>query len=92
MTAFKLIPCPLAQTHQSLENNSQLRQLAKSNGPSRFVASPFIYCGHMYSFFKQEGAYADVVVKLGLVKLLTKRFDVCEEAYVMFVSTFRLLS
>lgn len=26
-----------------------------------------------------EGAYADVVVKLGLVKLLTKRFDICEE-------------
>jgi len=28
----------------------------------------------------QEGAYADVTVKLGLVKLLRKRFDVCEEA------------
>lgn len=28
----------------------------------------------------QEGAYADVTVKLGLVKLLQKRFDVCEEA------------
>ncbi|KDQ63665.1 hypothetical protein JAAARDRAFT_148241 [Jaapia argillacea MUCL 33604] len=27
-----------------------------------------------------EGAYADVVVKLGLVQLLKKRFDVCEEA------------
>lgn len=27
----------------------------------------------------QEGAYADVVVKLGLIKILTKRFDVCEE-------------
>ncbi|KAF8168022.1 ML domain-containing protein [Crassisporium funariophilum] len=27
-----------------------------------------------------EGAYADVIVKLGLVKLLTKQFDVCEEA------------
>jgi len=26
-----------------------------------------------------EGAYADVVVKLGLIKLLTRRFDVCEE-------------
>jgi len=30
----------------------------------------------------QEGAYADVTVKLGLVKLLTKTFDICEEAYV----------
>lgn len=27
----------------------------------------------------QEGSYADVVVKLGLIKLLTKRFDICEE-------------
>jgi hypothetical protein len=27
-----------------------------------------------------EGAYADVTVKLGLVKLLQKQFDVCEEA------------
>jgi len=30
--------------------------------------------------FYQDGAYADVTVKLGLVKLLQKRFDVCEEA------------
>ncbi|KAG8688405.1 Phosphatidylglycerol/phosphatidylinositol transfer protein [Ceratobasidium sp. 394] len=28
----------------------------------------------------EEGAYADVVVKLGLIKLLQKRFDICEEA------------
>ncbi|OAX42400.1 hypothetical protein K503DRAFT_847858 [Rhizopogon vinicolor AM-OR11-026] len=28
----------------------------------------------------EDGAYADVVVKLGLIKLLTKTFDVCEEA------------
>ena len=28
---------------------------------------------------QQEGSYADVVVKLGLIKLLTKRFDICEE-------------
>ncbi|TDL28316.1 hypothetical protein BD410DRAFT_737528 [Rickenella mellea] len=28
----------------------------------------------------EEGAYADVTVKLGLVKLLQKEFDVCEEA------------
>ncbi|GAA5832640.1 hypothetical protein JCM11251_001394 [Rhodosporidiobolus azoricus] len=26
-----------------------------------------------------EGTYADITVKLGLIKLLTKRFDVCEE-------------
>ncbi|EJT48753.1 hypothetical protein A1Q1_02219 [Trichosporon asahii var. asahii CBS 2479] len=28
----------------------------------------------------EEGAYADVTVKLGLIKLIQKRFDVCEEA------------
>ncbi|GFZ45257.1 Phosphatidylglycerol/phosphatidylinositol transfer protein [Saitozyma sp. JCM 24511] len=28
----------------------------------------------------EEGAYADVTVKLGLIKLLQKTFDVCEEA------------
>ncbi|KAF5390291.1 hypothetical protein D9757_002856 [Collybiopsis confluens] len=28
----------------------------------------------------EEGAYVDVTVKLGLIKLLTKQFDVCEEA------------
>ncbi|CAE6412853.1 unnamed protein product [Rhizoctonia solani] len=27
-----------------------------------------------------EGAYADVTVKLGLIKLLKKQFDICEEA------------
>jgi len=28
----------------------------------------------------EAGAYADVTVKLGLIKLIQKRFDVCEEA------------
>ncbi|KAF8481171.1 ML domain-containing protein [Russula ochroleuca] len=28
----------------------------------------------------EEGAYADVVVKLGLIKLLQKEFDLCQEA------------
>ncbi|PVF94518.1 hypothetical protein CPB86DRAFT_713134 [Serendipita vermifera] len=28
----------------------------------------------------EEGAYADVTVKLGLIKLLQKEFDICEEA------------
>jgi len=28
----------------------------------------------------EEGAYADVSVKLGLIKLLQKQFDLCEEA------------
>ncbi|QRV84531.1 phosphatidylglycerol/phosphatidylinositol transfer protein [Ceratobasidium sp. AG-Ba] len=28
----------------------------------------------------EEGAYADVTVKLGLIKILHKQFDICEEA------------
>ncbi|TFK57200.1 hypothetical protein OE88DRAFT_1730601 [Heliocybe sulcata] len=28
----------------------------------------------------EDGAYVDVVVKMGLVKLLSKRFDICDEA------------
>ncbi|KAF8323417.1 hypothetical protein DL93DRAFT_696760 [Clavulina sp. PMI_390] len=28
----------------------------------------------------EEGAYADVTVKMGLIKLLQKQFDICEEA------------
>ncbi|KZT30465.1 hypothetical protein NEOLEDRAFT_1126020 [Neolentinus lepideus HHB14362 ss-1] len=28
----------------------------------------------------EDGAYVDVVVKMGLVKLLQKRFDICDEA------------
>lgn len=30
----------------------------------------------------QDGAYADVTVKVGLIKLLQKEVDLCEEAYV----------
>ena len=33
--------------------------------------------------FAQEGAYADVTVKVGVIKLLQKEFDLCEEAYVL---------
>lgn len=43
----------------------------------RFFAVLQIFNNHL-----QEGAYADVSVKLGLIKLLQKRFDLCEEAYV----------
>lgn len=35
--------------------------------------------------FSQEGAYADVTVKLGLIKLLQKEFDLCQEAYVFVI-------
>lgn len=36
---------------------------------------------HASSFlFAQEGSIADVTVKIGLIKLLQKQFDICEEA------------
>jgi len=38
-----------------------------------------IYASGTVKQIIDEGAYADVIVKLGLIKLLTKRFDVCEE-------------
>jgi hypothetical protein len=37
-------------------------------------------CIHSYMTKLQEDSYANVVVKLGLVKLLSKKFDICEEA------------
>ena len=40
----------------------------------------------------QKGAYADVTVKVGLIKLLKKQFDVCEEAYVLIVTMIVLIS
>lgn len=30
--------------------------------------------------YTQDGAYADVVVKVGVIKLLQKEFDLCDEA------------
>jgi hypothetical protein len=35
-----------------------------------------------HSAMTQEGAFADVVVKIGVIVLLKKEFDVCDEAYV----------
>jgi ML domain len=43
------------------------------------------YRSHRSCSHFQEGAYADVTVKLGVVKLLSKEFDLCEEAYVFLV-------
>lgn len=36
----------------------------------------------------QDGAYADVTVKAGIIRLLHKEFDVCEEAYVVRLTYF----
>lgn len=36
----------------------------------------------------QDGAYADVTVKIGVIKLLQKEFDLCEEACVAIAYLF----
>ena len=47
------------------------------------LQAQFPYNPNRDHIFSQEGAYADVVVKLGLIKLLHKEFDLCQEAYVL---------
>ena len=37
-------------------------------------------CRESHNHAVQDGAYADVVVKTGPIKILQKEFDVCEEA------------
>lgn len=34
----------------------------------------------MYRHRIQEGAYVDVLVKVGVIKILQQEFDLCEEA------------
>jgi hypothetical protein len=40
--------------------------------------------------FLQWGAYANVTVKIGFIKLLQKQFDICEEACVLSCVTWLL--
>ncbi|KAF8601023.1 hypothetical protein BDV93DRAFT_446478, partial [Ceratobasidium sp. AG-I] len=45
-----------------------------------------------YNYFLHGGAYADLPVKLGLIKLLQKRYDIHEEASNLESSTTCLVS
>ena len=45
-----------------------------------------MYRTSLIGFPRQSGAYAKVAVKLGLIKILTKEFDICEEAKANNVS------
>ena len=40
----------------------------------------FLISRQSHNHAVQDGAYADVVVKTGPIKILQKEFDVCEEA------------
>lgn len=39
-----------------------------------------VYLFVSYALIEQDGAYVDVIVKVGAIKILQKEFDVCEEA------------
>ncbi|KAL8287453.1 hypothetical protein RQP46_003311 [Phenoliferia psychrophenolica] len=56
-----------------------IKSLKLSPDPPKPGHNLTIYATGTANSLIAEGAYADVVVKLGLIKLLTKRFDVCEE-------------
>jgi hypothetical protein len=58
----------------------QLKSLTVSPDPPQPGQDLTINASGYVSETIQEGSYADVTVKLGLVKLLTKKFDVCDEA------------
>merc|ERR1712000_323488 len=56
-----------------------IKSLEVKPDPPRPGEKLTIYASGTVHELVEEGAYADVVVKLGLIKLLTRRFDVCEE-------------
>ncbi|KAF8735486.1 hypothetical protein AX14_001982 [Amanita brunnescens Koide BX004] len=58
----------------------QLQSLEVSPDPPKAGQSLTVKAKANVQDVIEEGAYADVTVKLGLIKLLHKRFDLCEEA------------
>ncbi|KAK4705566.1 ganglioside GM2 activator, partial [Phenoliferia sp. Uapishka_3] len=56
-----------------------IKSLKLSPDPPKPGHNLTIYATGSANKLISDGTYADVVVKLGLIKLLTKRFDVCEE-------------
>ncbi|GAA99376.1 uncharacterized protein L969DRAFT_47873 [Mixia osmundae IAM 14324] len=57
----------------------ELESLAVSPDPPQAGKNLTVTATGTVKTMIDEGAYADVLVKLGYIKLLTKRFDVCEE-------------
>jgi len=57
----------------------EIKSLSVDPDPPKAGHKLTIYASGKVKQLIDEGAYADVVVKLGLIKLLTKRFDICEE-------------
>ncbi|KAK4057539.1 hypothetical protein OIO90_001608 [Microbotryomycetes sp. JL221] len=57
----------------------QIKDVRISPDPPKPGKNLTVYASGTVNSLIDQGAYADVTVKLGLIKLLTKRFDVCEE-------------
>ncbi|KAM0750792.1 hypothetical protein T439DRAFT_301792 [Meredithblackwellia eburnea MCA 4105] len=57
----------------------QIESIALKPDPPQPGHNLTIYGSGTTKSLISDGTYADVVVKLGLIKLLSKRFDVCEE-------------
>ncbi|KAL7423150.1 Phosphatidylglycerol/phosphatidylinositol transfer protein [Cryptotrichosporon argae] len=74
MDSWSYVDCGTA------EDVVQLKSIKVSPDPPKPGANLTVYVEGDVLQPIEEGAYADVTVKLGLIKLLQKRFDVCEEA------------
>ncbi|KAM0786754.1 Phosphatidylglycerol/phosphatidylinositol transfer protein [Microbotryomycetes sp. NB124-2] len=57
----------------------QIKDVRISPDPPKPGKNLTVYASGTVNELIDQGAYADVTVKLGLIKLLTKRFDVCDE-------------
>ncbi|KAF8591937.1 hypothetical protein K439DRAFT_615359 [Ramaria rubella] len=58
----------------------EIKSLSLSPDPPKPGVNLTVTASGYVSSTIEDGAWADVSVKLGLIKLLTKSFDVCEEA------------
>lgn len=63
----------------SPEDVIQIKSITLKPDPPQPGKNLTIYATGTTKSLISDGTYADVTVKLGLIKLLTKRFDVCEE-------------
>ncbi|KAG6334292.1 hypothetical protein ID866_4789 [Astraeus odoratus] len=74
MEGWSYVDCGLAADPIQLESISVIPDPPRPGQDLTVVVK-----GHVTDTIK-DGAYADVTVKLGLIKLLQKQFDLCEEA------------
>merc|ERR1712093_399068 len=62
-----------------IDDAIEIKSLRVSPDPPEPGKKMTIYADGLAKQRITEGAYADVVVKLGLIKLISKRFDICDE-------------